>query len=213
MNSLPRRIVKVNKNEFLSQLRKKLSSLSKEDIEKSADYYSEMIEDHMEDGMTEEDAVLAVGSVDDAVAQILTDTPLSKLVKQKVIPKQKMSTLKKILLFAGSPIWAPLLLCGIILAFSIYAVIWAAVIVLYAAVIALFVAAILAIVEAVSQLSPRVIYYGLTLFGGSYIAIGIGILLFFCANLAAKGTVLLGKKMISTLKISLIRKGHQNENL
>lgn len=43
----------MNKEEFLFQFKKKLTGLSEKDINKSLDYYSEMIDDSMEDGLNE----------------------------------------------------------------------------------------------------------------------------------------------------------------
>ena len=40
------------KNEFITVLRENLSSLPEEDLERVLDYYSEIIDDCMEDGMT-----------------------------------------------------------------------------------------------------------------------------------------------------------------
>ena len=64
----------MNKYEFLAELRKRLGSLPNEDIDRSLDYYREMVEDRMEDGLTEEQAVDALGSIDDIVAQIFADS-------------------------------------------------------------------------------------------------------------------------------------------
>ena len=59
----------MNKQEFLMQLRKGLSYMPQEDIEERLTFYSEMIDDRMEEGLSEEDAVLAVGPVDDIISQ------------------------------------------------------------------------------------------------------------------------------------------------
>ena len=55
----------MNKNAFLEELREKLSGLPEEDIEESVAFYREMIEDRMEDGVPEEEAVEGVGTVED----------------------------------------------------------------------------------------------------------------------------------------------------
>ena len=52
----------MNKQEFLSRLRKQLKGL--EDKEERITFYSEMIDDRMEEGLSEEEAVAAVGSLD-----------------------------------------------------------------------------------------------------------------------------------------------------
>ena len=60
----------MKKAEFLALLRERLADFSNEDAEKSAAFYSEMIDDRMEEGMTEEEAVAALGSLDDIVRSI-----------------------------------------------------------------------------------------------------------------------------------------------
>ena len=56
----------MTKREFLKALWSSLSQLPKEDVERTIDYYNEMIDERMENGMTEEEAVADVGSVEDA---------------------------------------------------------------------------------------------------------------------------------------------------
>ena len=73
----------MSKQEFLTQLRKELSFLSKDDLEERLTFYSEMIDDRMEEGLSEDDAVNDIGSVDTIVSQIVSDTPLIKLIKEK----------------------------------------------------------------------------------------------------------------------------------
>lgn len=46
----------MNKNDFNAELRKELNGLPDSDIQRSIDFYTEMIEDKIEDGMTEENA-------------------------------------------------------------------------------------------------------------------------------------------------------------
>ena len=47
----------MNKEVFLSELRKKLSGLPQSDIDERISFYAEMIDDRIEDGMTEEAAI------------------------------------------------------------------------------------------------------------------------------------------------------------
>ena len=51
----------MNKTEFVNQLSAGLMGLSQEDIKRSVDFYTEMIDDRIEDGMPEEEAVAALG--------------------------------------------------------------------------------------------------------------------------------------------------------
>ena len=50
----------MTKQEFLRALWNKLSALPSEDVGRALDYFSEMIDDRMENGLTEEEAVAAV---------------------------------------------------------------------------------------------------------------------------------------------------------
>ena len=50
----------MNKSEFLNSLEEKLKELPKDEIRKTIDYYDEMIDDRIEDGMTEEEAVKSI---------------------------------------------------------------------------------------------------------------------------------------------------------
>ncbi len=47
----------MNKEEFLKTLERLLKGLPKQENQKMLDYYAEMIEDRMEEGMSEENAV------------------------------------------------------------------------------------------------------------------------------------------------------------
>ena len=66
----------MNKPEFLEALEKRLSGLPLEDIEKSKEYYSEMIDDRVEEGLSEEEAVEALGDIESIVSEIFSTTPL-----------------------------------------------------------------------------------------------------------------------------------------
>ena len=60
----------MNKAEFLAALRERLSGLPEEDFNRSVDYYTEMIDDRVEDGMSEEEAVACLGSMDEIITQM-----------------------------------------------------------------------------------------------------------------------------------------------
>ena len=54
----------MNKKEFLKKLRKMLNNLPRREIEERISFYSEMIDDRIEEGNTEKDAAILIGSVD-----------------------------------------------------------------------------------------------------------------------------------------------------
>ena len=65
----------MNKSEFLAALAKGLEGLPQSDIDKTLEFYSETIDDRMEDGENEEAAVSGIGTPEDIARQVLLDTP------------------------------------------------------------------------------------------------------------------------------------------
>ena len=115
----------MNKRQFISGLRKKLSRLPRKEAEERVAFYSEMIDDRMEEGLSEEEAVKAVGSVDNIAKQI----PGAEGADGT---KRDLSGWDIALLIIGSPIWAPLLIAALAIYFSLYAVLWSLVITMWA---------------------------------------------------------------------------------
>ncbi len=60
----------MTKKAFLRALRKSLKELPPEDKNKSIEYYGEMIDDRIEEGVAEEEAVAALGTVEKICAEI-----------------------------------------------------------------------------------------------------------------------------------------------
>lgn len=201
----------MNKQEFLRTIAVKLYGLPQSDINKSIDYYEEMIDDRIEEGLSEEQAIADLGNIDDIVAQILMDTPLPKLVKSRVKPKSELKAWQIVLIILGSPLWFPLLLSVAIILLSVYTVLWSVVISLYA--VNLSVAAV-----AVAALAVFGVYiftgkYAQAIFilGAALVCAGIAILLFLLFGEITKAVILLTKIIFSSIKKSFIRKVDINE--
>ena len=196
----------MNKQEFITEIGRRLEGFPPEEIERSKDYFLEMIEDRMEDGMSEEEAIADIGNVDDAVADILKDIPLTKVIKATMKPEGKLRGWQIACLILGSPIWVPLLLVAIILIFVWYIVIWVIVIAFFAIDLALFVAGIAMVIAglaSIAQMEPAIpvftIGIGLILIGGS-------VLLFLPLLKLAKVTCKLGKKTALWIKSWFVRR-------
>lgn len=98
--------MKMKKKEFLDALSRGLSSLPKREREERVNFYREMIDDRIEEGIPEEEAVAGVGTVDGIVSQILSERPA---VVQE--PRKSGGRVGLILLLVlGFPVWFPLLL-------------------------------------------------------------------------------------------------------
>ena len=93
----------MTKQEFLDSLRARLSGLPRQELEERLAFYGEMIDDRIEEGRTEEEAVLDIGSADEISAQIIKDIPLTKIAKERLKPKRSIKTWEIVLLAVGSP--------------------------------------------------------------------------------------------------------------
>ena len=65
----------MTKQEFLAQLQSGLLGLTESDAQERLTFYSEMIDDRMEEGLSEQDAVAQIGEIDEIVASILAEIP------------------------------------------------------------------------------------------------------------------------------------------
>ena len=187
----------MSKYEFLTNLRAKLWELPEEDKQRSVDYYAEMIDDRMEDGLSEEEAVAAIGDLDEIVKQILNETPRPPQVVEST-PKQnkaknKVAPWMIVLLVLGAPLWIPLVAGVGSSVLGVYVSLWSVVIALYATAFALAVCAIGLLVAAFSLLWIRRFGKGAVMVGGALVCAGLAILIFLLSNLAAKGLVALTK--------------------
>jgi uncharacterized membrane protein len=136
----------MTKIKFLLALHDKLSGLPQDDVEERLNFYSEMIEDRMEEGMSEEEAVAAVGSVDEIAAQIVGDIPLTKMVKEKIKHKHRLKAWEIVLLAVGSPIWFSLLIAFLSVVVSLYVSLWSVVISLWSVFVSLIACALYGVV-------------------------------------------------------------------
>lgn len=196
----------MNKFDFLNTLIDRLNGLPTQDIQSYVDYYSEMIDDRIEDGMSEQQAVEALGSLDDVVLQILNDTPLTTLVKNKVNPRRRLSAFEIILLILGSPIWISILLALFAVILSVFIVLWAVVVSLYAVNLCLAVGALAGVAGAAVLLVFGTLPQVAVMLGAGLILAGLTIFAFFGCNATAKGMAWLSRWIILKIKACFVRK-------
>lgn len=196
----------MNKQEFLTQLRKGLSGLPQEDIEERLTFYSEMIDDRIEEGLSEYEAVSAIGTVDAIITQILADTPLTKLVKEKVKPKRTLKAWEIVLLILGSPIWLSLLIAAFIVILAAYIVVWSVVITLWSIEASFAACSLGGIVSAAIFAFQGNGLTGFAMLSAGIICTGLSIFMFYGCKAATKGIVLLTKKMALGIKTLFVGK-------
>ena len=188
------------KQEFLNALRDKLSGLPQADIEERLIFYGEMIDDRIEEGRSEEDAVNEIGPVDEVVSQIVADTPLTKIVKEKIKPKRKMRAWEIVLLVLGFPLWLPLSIVAFVLVLVFYIVLWALVICLWAIEIALWACALAGLVGAVGLFATKQPIPALAALGAAMVLAGLSIFLFFACKAGTVGTAKLARRIVHGIK-------------
>lgn len=197
----------MNKQEFITRLSEKLSGLPQTDIEERLAFYSEMIDDRMEDGISEEEAVFAIGDVDSIARQIIAEFPLFKIAKERISAKRRLTAWEITLLAIGSPIWLSLGIAAVSVILALYASLWCVIISLWA-VFLCFAACFIAFVAAGGffAFSDNVLT-GIAVFGAGIICAGLSIFVFFGCKAATNGILKLTKKFAVWIKSCFIKKG------
>lgn len=196
----------MSKQEFLAELRKSLSGLPQGDIEERVSFYGEMIDDRMEEGLSEEDAVSEVGSVDEIVAQVVADIPLTKIAKERIRHKRRLSVGEIVLLVLGSPMWFSLGIAAFAVILSLYISLWAVIISLWAAFGSVAACALGCTVAGVIFACSGNVLTGIAMIGAGIVCVGLSIFIFYGCRAATKGILILTKKMAIWTKNCFIKK-------
>ncbi len=207
----------MNKQEFITKLKAMLSDLPENEIKERIDFYSEMIDDRIEDGLTEEEAVKDIGTVEEVAKQIINEIPLFKIIKhklkksknktknQKTTKKRNRSWWGITLIAVGSPIWFSLLISFFAVIFSLYVSLWAVIISLFAVDLSLLLSG-LAIIPGVLFIFTESLSVGLLIIAGGIMCMGLSILFFYVCKYTAKFGIFITKKIARLIKGLFIRK-------
>lgn len=196
----------MKKQEFIEKLRARLSGLPKQDVEEHIAFYGEMIDDRMEEGVSEEDAVRDIGSVDKIATQIIADIPLAKIAKEKIKPKRRLQAWEIVLLALGSPIWLSLAVAAFSVVLSLYAVLWSLIVSVWAGFGALVGAAFGGAVGGIVLACVGMGYTGIALLAAGIVCAGLSIFLFFGCKAATIGVARLTKNIAVCIKKCFVRK-------
>lgn len=196
----------MRKQEFLAKLEAGLFGLPQDDIVDRLTFYSEIIDDRMEEGLSEEDAVSGIGSVDEIVSQIVAEVPFTKIVKEKIKPKRTLKAWEIVLLALGSPIWISLLIAAFAVIFAAYVVVWSFIVSLWAIEISVAVCSLAGIFAAFAFLIRGNVTIGIAMLGVGAFFAGLSILLFFGCKQATQYISHLTKKMALGIKSMFVGK-------
>lgn len=211
----------MDRTQFLASISEQLAGLPQEDIQKSLDYYDEMLCDRIEDGMSEEDAVAELGAPEEIAEQILLDTPLPKLIKARTKTMKKPSSTAMhaweiVLIVLGSPIWLALIIAAAAVVIALASTVLAIYISLWAVLFSIFVSALALAISFIAGITLGIIFLctgkapsAVLLLGGALICGGLAILFYLLSKLLAVGFAKGTKAIFAAIKKAMIRKGER----
>lgn len=196
----------MKKQEFIDALRKKLSGLPDREVEERLNFYGEMIDDRIEEGIEEADAIADFGSIDEIAEGIIADIPLAKIAKERIKPKRRLKAWEITLIALGSPIWLSLAIASVAVVLALYVVLWSVIVSIWSVFVA-FAASALGVGVAGGALAlvgfaPA----GAAMIGAALVCAGLAILSVFGCIAATKGILLLTRKIALGIKNCFIGK-------
>ena len=193
----------MNKQEYLASLRAALACLPESEIEESVAFYTEMIDDRVADGLTEEEATSQLDDPKTAARAIIADLPV--VPRAVVRTKQKNRALYWTLVILGSPLWLTLLLAAGTLVLAGLLTIWCLILGLW-----LLAAGLLA----GGPLGFSVFLYGLALgqpayavfeLGSGVLCFGLGLFCLHGAVAASKTLMQVSRQWIAKAKAPFVK--------
>jgi uncharacterized membrane protein len=195
--------------EFAGLLRGELRGLDSSEVERSVQFYDELISDHMDEGMTEEEAISAVGAPAEIAREILMDMPVAALVRRRVKRRARLKGFAAVLIILGLPVWLPILVAVVavfvVIVLLAYLVVFILDASLWASVLAVAAAAAVAVMG-ISLTAGGLLSAGLAL-GGA----GLAVLLALGVIEATKWCVFAWRAMARAIKCLAVGRRNRYE--
>ena len=168
----------MEKESYFLEIERGLYGLPHEDVLRWLEFYRENLADRIEEGFSEADALARMGTPAQVVAQILAQTPLTRVLYGKVRQKKGVPVWVIVALALGSPVWLALLVSALAVFISVYAVLWSLVITFYAVDASLLGTALGGVAACAVLLGGGHAAPALLLLAGGLVCLGLGILCF-----------------------------------
>lgn len=198
------RVKTMNKKEYLDSIRSKLTGLPEKDINSAIEYYEEAIEDRIEDGLTEEQAINAVGTPEEIAEKILMDSSIPKLITAKAKPKRTLKGWEIALIIIGAPLWIIVGAWLLIMFLWVILLLFSLILTIICCVLGVILGSLMGIAAAIAQLFTGGGASSLGLLGMCIMALGIGMLLVVPVKAAVTGLWELIAKFIRWVKRKII---------
>ena len=207
----------MTKHEFLATVKEGLSCLSAVEVEERLGFLAEMIDDAMEEGLREEDAVLRIGAPDKIIAGILfelvseertaadaaeadasadteTSESITGICAECAPGKKRMSGGAITLIAVGSVVWAPLLIVAFAVGLVLLVSMWSVIVSLLAVFVSLAAAAPSGIAVGACMAFCENAVKGLMIIGVGVTCGGLAIFAFFgCVKVTLYACILMKK--------------------
>ena len=186
----------MDKKTFLAKLQEGLQTLPQEELRERLSFYSEMIDDRMEDGLSEEEAVNQIGDLEEIIEQLPTPKKKAKRLKTSEI----------VLLIVGFPIWLPLLISAFAVELSLYVSYWSLIVSAWAVFASLAGAGLGGLVGGIVMAVTGESLPGIALIGMALASAGLSIFTFYGCKAFTNSAVWLTTKLVQWHKKLFTRK-------
>lgn len=193
----------MNKQEYLTQLRAALACLPEGEIEESVAFYTEMIDDRVADGLTEEEATAQLDDPKAAARAIVADLPV--VPRTVVRTKQRNRALYWTLVILGSPLWLTLLLAAGMLVLAGLLTIWCLILGLWLLAAGLLAGGPLGIGVCLWALAVGQPAYGVFELGSGLLCFGLGLFCLHGAVAASKTLMQVSRQWIAKAKAPFVK--------
>ncbi len=203
----------MNKREFLAELGRELAKVPQDDRDRAERlrFYSEMIDDRIEEGLPEEQAIEELGSIQDIVAQIRSENSAAASPPPTVQSAKTWKAWEIVLLVLGSPLWIVLLAAAFVILLSVYAVLWSTLVALWAMDVSLAACSVGGVLSAAVVIAQGNAVSGVALLGAGLICAGLAILGFLGCRYATAGIWMLTKRIFVWVQSLFVKRRNRNE--
>ena len=183
----------MTKREFLDELAAKLKHLPAQEREERVAFCGEMIDDRMEEGLSEAEAVDAICRDEGFDARAEDAVPEEAVPEDAPSPKKRKGW-ETVLIICGMPLWLSLLVAAFSVVVSLYASLWAVIVSLWSVFAALVGSAFGGIVGGIGFAIGGFGLTGLASIGAGLAAAGLSVFCFMGCLRLTRGALWLTKR-------------------
>lgn len=184
----------MTKNEFVRKLRMKLARLPKGDVEERIAFYSEMIDDRMEAGISEADAVKEIGTVESVALQIKEEIQPSE-GDNELKGKKSRKGWEIALIIVGAPIWISLIAVAFSVILALFVTLWSVVITMWATFVSLLISGIALIAGGALMYGIYGSISGVAIIGAGIAVLGVALLFSYVSKAVGMGSAYITKSV------------------